>query len=336
MDATTAGPGPRPTTGTQADDLSSQGEFALIDQITHDLPTIPAVSVGVGDDAAVYLVNGSAVTSTDLLVEGVHFKREWSSAEQIGRKAVAVNVADLEAMGATPLTMVVALGIPADLPTTWVREFSTGVRDEARRAGICLVGGDTTAARDITVCVTVTGETGGLAPVLRSGARPGDVVAIKGRLGWAAAGLDVLFRGFRSPRKAVDAQQVPQPPYGAGREAARAGASAMIDVSDGLLADLGHICEASGVVMELISAKLPVDEPVQAVAAATGRDPLHFVLTGGEDHALAACFEATGVPDGWTVLGEVRAPQADEQPGVLVDHHRIEGSQGWDHFATHR
>lgn len=304
----------------------------MIEQITRGLQLSPAVSVGPGDDAAVFLVNGSAVTSTDLLVQDVHFKTDWSTAEQIGRKAVAVNVADLEAMGATPVSMVISLGAPGDLPIQWVREFATGVRTEADRAGVCLVGGDTTAARDITVCVTVIGETAGVGPVLRSGARSGQVVAVRGRLGWAAAGLAVLARGFRSPRAAVEAQRVPEVPYGAGREAALAGATAMLDVSDGLLADLGHIADASGVVIDLDKARFEIDEPVQAVAAATGKDPLGFVLTGGEDHALAACFEIGQVPDGWQVLGRVRDPEVEEAAGVLVDGKHWEGLPGWDHF----
>lgn len=331
MDATT-GPATGQGTDRTAETLASAGEFGVIGQITRDLVMAPQVSVGPGDDGAVFLVNGSAVTSTDMLVEGVHFRTDWSSAEEIGRKAVAVNVADLEAMGATPVAMVIGLGAPGSLPSRWVREFSTGVRMEADRAGVCLVGGDTTGARDITICVTVIGQTDGHAPVLRSGARSGQVVAVRGRLGWAAAGLAVLERGFRSPRAAVDSQRVPQVPYGAGRQAALAGATAMLDVSDGLLADLGHVAQASGVVIDLDSARFEVDEPVRAVAAATGKDAMGFVLGGGEDHALAACFEIGSVPEGWQVLGRVREPEVDEEPTVLVDGRHWEGSAGWDHY----
>ena len=315
------------------DTLASLGEFGLIEQFTRDLPLSPAVSVGVGDDGAVFLVNGSAVVSTDLLVEGVHFRRGWSSASDIGRKSVAVNVADLEAMGSRPVSMVIALGLPADVPASWVREFSTGVRAEAELAGICLVGGDTTRAAAVTVCVTVIGQTEGRDPVLRSGARPGDLVAFRGRLGWASAGLAALARGFRSPRAAVEAQRVPQPPYGAGLQAAEAGASAMLDVSDGLVQDLGHIADASKVVIDLDTSRLVIDDAVRAVAQATGADPLTFVLGGGEDHALAACFAVGDVPDGWTVVGRVRAPGPEVSAGVLVDGLVWGGSAGWDHFG---
>lgn len=309
--------------------LATTGEFETIRQITRDLDMPPAVSLGPGDDAAAFLVNGSAVCSTDVLVEGVHFRRDWSSAEDVGRKAVAENVADLEAMGCYPVAMVVAFTAPGDLPMQWVREFMTGMRSEADAAGITLVGGDTSRSRDVTIAVTVIGETRGRAPVTRAGARPGDVVAIRGRLGWAAAGLTVLARGFRSPRAAVDAQRVPQVPYGEGRVAARAGATAMIDVSDGLLADLGHIAESSGVTIDIDSSSLEIGEPIRAVAAATGKDPLGFVLTGGEDHALAACFPEGTVPEDWAVIGRVH----EGEPVVLVDGAVHDGPGGWDHFA---
>lgn len=141
--------------------VADVGEFGIIADIIRGLSMPPAVSVGPGDDAAVYLVNGSAVTSTDMLIEGVHFRRDWSSGTEIGRKAAAVNAADLEAMGATPLVLTLGLGVPADLPVQWVHDFATGLRAEADAAGLTLVGGDTTSARDVTISVTVIGQTVG-------------------------------------------------------------------------------------------------------------------------------------------------------------------------------
>ncbi|MBE6477057.1 MAG: thiamine-phosphate kinase [Propionibacteriaceae bacterium] len=315
--------------------VADVGEFGIIADIIRDLSMPPAVSVGPGDDAAVYLVNGSAVTSTDMLIEGVHFRRDWSSGTEIGRKAAAVNAADLEAMGATPLVLTLGLGVPADLPVQWVHDFATGLRAEADAAGLTLVGGDTTSARDVTISVTVIGQTVGREPILRSGARPGDVVAYRGRLGWAAAGLAALGRGFRSPRAAVDSQRVPLVPYGAGRQAAQAGATAMLDVSDGLIADLGHIAAASGVRIDLRSDAFEVPDPVQAVAAATGKDPLGFVLTGGEDHALAATFPAGAVPSEWVEIGVVREAAEDSAPQVTVDGGAWTGADGgWEHFRS--
>ncbi len=308
--------------------VGSVGEFPLIDRITAGVTHGPAVSVGPGDDAAVFLVNGSAVTSVDVLVEGVHFRRDWVPAERLGRRAVAVACADLEAMGADQVAVLVGLSVPPDLDAAWVADLARGVRDECELAGASLVGGDLTRSRDVAVAVTVIGELRGRPPVLRSGAAPGDVVAVRGRLGWAAGGLQVLKRGFRSPRVLVDAYQSPQIAYGAGVEAARAGATAMIDVSDGLLADLGHVADASEVAIDLDSGRFDIPDPVRAVAAATGGDPLAYVLTGGEDHALAATFPFGQVPPEWLVVGTVT-----EGEGVTVDGQQWPGPAGWDHFG---
>jgi thiamine-monophosphate kinase len=199
---------------------------------------------------------------------------------------------------------------------------------------VSLLGGDVTKARDITVAVTAIGSLEGRDPVLRSGARPGDLVAIHGRLGWAAAGLAVLGRGFRSPRVLVEAHRVPQVSYGAGSVAARAGATSMIDISDGLLADLGHVAQASQVLIELRQDAFEMAEPLQAVAAATGADPYTFLFTGGEDHALAATFPAPeAVPPGWLVVGAVSRAD-DDHSGVLVDGAAWESAAGFDHFRS--
>lgn len=313
--------------------LGEVGEFGLLRDLLANLPTSPAVSVGIGDDAAVFLVSGSAVVSIDMLIEGVHFRRDWSEAREIGHKAVAVNASDIEAMGARPVAMVIGLGAPAQTPVSWVRDLILGITEEAAEANLVLVGGDTTRAHDISISVTVIGETDGLAPVLRSGAVPGQVVAFAGRLGWAAAGLTTLQRGFRSPRAAVMAQRMPQVPYGQGRVAAESGASAMIDISDGLRGDLGHIARASGVVIDLDTSLIPIDEPLRVVGQATGVDPLTFALGGGEDQGLVATFDEGFVPPGWTIIGEVQAVPGGMEPGVLVDGTSPEGPAGWDHFS---
>jgi thiamine-monophosphate kinase len=312
--------------------IADVGEFPLIARLTAGLTLGPAVSVGPGDDGAVFLIDNRAVSSIDTYVEGVHFRRDWCSAGDVGHKAVAGAVADIEAMGADPVSLLAAFAAPGDLPADWAAEFAAGLKEEAAEAHVSLVGGDVSSARDITVTVAVVGELRGRDPVLRSGARPGDVIALRGRLGWAAAGLAALRRGFRSPRAVVKAYQRPTPPYGAGAEAAIFGASAMIDVSDGLLADLGHIAAASGVTIDLDSARFEVAEPIQSVSQATGRPPLEFVLSGGEDHALAAAFPFGQVPGGWTVVGRVHDP-AGSPPTVLVDGQFWAGPAGWEHFA---
>ena len=312
----------------ELDTVGSLGEFGIISRITKGLPAAPAVSVGPGDDAAVFLVNGSSVTSVDVLVEGVHFRRDWVPAEMLGRRAVAVAAADIEAMGAYQAAVLVGLTVPTDIPVAWIDDLAKGIRLECEAAGAVLVGGDLTRGRDVVISVTVMGETRGTVPVLRSGARPGDVVAFRGRLGWSAGGLAVLSRGFRSPRALVEAYQLPQVPYGAGPEACLAGATAMIDVSDGLIADLGHIADSSQVCIDLDSARFDVPVPLHAVAAATGTDPLRFILTGGEDHALVATFPLGNVPPDWQVIGVV----SDAEPVVLVDGQPYDQPQGWDHF----
>lgn len=309
------------------------GEFNLIRRITDGLSMPPAVSVGPGDDAACLLVDGSCVVSTDMFVEGVHFRRDWSTATDMGRKVVAASVADIEAMGASPLIIVVALGLPRNTTQAWADEFNNALLGECDRARVSLAGGDLSSAPQITVTVTAVGETGGLPAITRSGARPGQVVAVNGRLGWAAAGLAALGRGFRSPKAVVDAYRYPLVPYGAGRQAALAGATSMIDVSDGLLADLGHIAIASGVAIDLDSSYFTIADPVLAVGQALGVDPLAYALTGGEDHALAATFGMGDVPKQWRVIGRV-APVGTLPPGsVLVDGRDWGGpSTGWRHF----
>jgi thiamine-monophosphate kinase len=310
------------------------GEFPLIAAITERLSFGGDVLVGPGDDAAVLAIKDAVATSVDVLVEGVHFRRDWSEARDVGRKAVAVNVADLEAIGARATALLVGFSAPADLMVGWVLDFADGLCQEGQAAGASLIGGDVTKARDITIAVTAMGSLDGREPVLRSGARPGEVVAICGRLGWAAAGLAVLARGFRSPRVLVEAQKVPQVSYGAGAVAARAGATAMIDISDGLLADLGHVAQASGVLIDLRRDAFEVAEPLQAVAAATGADPYTFLFTGGDDHALAATFAtAESVPQGWLMVGRVEVADHD-QTAVLVDGAVWETSAGFDHFRA--
>jgi thiamine-monophosphate kinase len=288
--------------------------------------------VGPGDDAAIMRCDdGRVVVSTDMAVEGQHFRRDWSSATDIGHRVAAANCADVAAMGAAPTGLVVALGLPADTEVTWVEHLIAGLVDEAARAGAVVVGGDVTAAESIVVSVCALGSMQGREPVLRSGAHAGDVVAIAGRLGWAAAGLAVLSRGFRSPRALVDAHRRPQPPYAAAVAAAQAGAHALMDVSDGLLLDAQRLARASGVEIEIDSADLVVDEPVASTAAAYNLDPLQWVLGGGDDHAFVATFAHDVVPpEPFIIIGRV---VDGEEPGrVRVDGAVAEVAAGFEHF----
>jgi thiamine-monophosphate kinase len=213
-----------------------------------------------------------------------------------------------------------------------VLDLADGIADEAAVVGASIVGGDLSAGSEVVIAITVIGECA-VAPVLRSGAQPGDVLAIAGRQGWAAAGLAVLGRGFRSPRVLVEAHQRPQPPYDAGPAAAAGGATSMIDVSDGLVADVGHLAEDSGVVIDIDPGAFPLDEPLQAVGAALGVDPMQFVLGGGEDHPLVATFPAgMTLPDGFREIGRVSARHDPDAPAVTVGGAAYEGTPGHTHF----
>ncbi len=315
----------------EANTLGEVGEFGLIRSITGDLGVDPRVPVGPGDDGAVVRIDGDLVISTDTAVSGVHFRPDWSLPHEIGQRAVASAVADLIAMASRPVALVVAFTAPADLAASWAKQCTQGMKVEAAKSGIALVGGDITSGPVVVITITVFGDLAGRPPILRSGARPGDEVALRGRIGWSAAGLRVLSRGFRSPRVLVDAYKVPEVVYAAGDEARAAGATSMIDVSDGLVADLGHVATASGVRVNIRRDALTVPEPIHAVAAATGADPWTFLLTGGEDHALAATFPAGSVPEGWLVIGRI-AEAGEAGPEVLVDGQPWADESGWDHF----
>ena len=320
--------------------LADVGEFGLIAALSGRFDQGEQVYVGPGDDAAVVRTpKGHVVISTDLLVEGRHFRREWADARDIGRKAAASNLSDINAMGGTPHSLTVGLAAPADLPVQWALDLADGIAEEAGLVGASIVGGDLTTATEVVIAVTVLG-TCEVAPVRRSGAQAGDVVALAGRQGWAAAGLAVLARGFRSPRALVEAYQRPQPPYGAGLAAARAGATAMIDVSDGLLADIGHVAHDSGVAIDIRRDAFELAEPMQAVGSALGVDPMQFILGGGDDHAIVATFPADiALPDGFTPIGAVAASEggsgeAGVEPGaVTVDGAAYDGATGWKHFT---
>ena len=320
--------------------LADVGEFGLIAALSGRFEQGEQVFVGPGDDVAVVRTpKGHVVISTDLLVEGRHFRREWASARDIGRKAAASNLSDINAMGGTGHSLTVGLAAPADLPVQWALDLADGIAEESALVGASVVGGDLTTATEVVIAVTVLGACE-VAPVRRGGAQPGEVVAMAGRQGWAAAGLAVLARGFRSPRALVEAYQRPQPPYAAGLAAARAGATAMIDVSDGLLADIGHVAHDSGVTIDIRRDAFDLAEPMQSVGSALGVDPMQFILEGGDDHAIVATFPPdTALPDGFTPIGAVAASEggsgeAGVEPGaVTVDGAAYDGATGWKHFT---
>jgi len=284
--------------------------------------------LGPGDDAAVIrAADGRVVASTDLLIEGRHFRRDWSTANDVGHKAAARNFADIAAMGAVPTALLVGLGAPPGLELSWADGLMAGLREECGEVGAAVVGGDVAAADVVTLGVTALGDLQGRDPVTLAGARPGDVVAFAGRLGYADAGYAVLSRGFRSPVQIVAAHRRPEVPYAEGPHAAEWGATAMTDVSDGLIADLGHIADASGARINLRANLVPVPLKLKEVGAALNVDPQVWVFTGGDDYALVATFPAgTNLPEAWTPIGTVA-----EGEGVRVDGRRWP-TGGHEHF----
>ena len=309
--------------------LRQLGEFPMIDRLVTGRVQPAGVSVGPGDDAAVVAMpDGRAVVTTDMLVEGRHFRLDWSTPQEVGRKAIAQNAADIESMGAHSCAFVVAFGAPTETAASRAQELADGMWQEAGALGAGIVGGDLVASPQWVVSVTAFGDLGGRAPVLRSGARAGSVVAVAGDLGRSAAGYLLWHKQIDEFSELRRRHVVPRPPYGQGVDAADAGAQANTDVSDGLLADLGHIADSSGVVIDLAADALRADvDAVADAAAATGADPWALVLAGGEDHCLVACFPGA-VPPGWRVIGTVRAGA----PEVLVDGRRWDGPAGWQSF----
>jgi thiamine-monophosphate kinase len=332
--------------------IAELGEFGLIAAIAARLPPAGAAVIGVGDDAAVLAAPaGRPVATMDLLVEGRHFRRDWSAPGDVGGKAAARNLADVAAMGAVPVALLVGLAAPGDLPVAWAEAMVDGIAAESARAGAAVLGGDVSGAGTIMVAITALGELAGREPVTRAGARPGDVLAVAGVLGHSAAGLALLTAGLAGPAGLVAAHRWPRPVYEAGPEAADLGATAMIDVSDGLVADLGHVAQASGVGINIDTARLvpggelsaaagalaAASRPTQAAGASPAGElalapPLSWMLTGGEDHALAATFPpGIRLPARWTVLGQVRRGDG-AGAGVTVDGRPWPGRAGWDHY----
>jgi thiamine-monophosphate kinase len=330
-------------------DSQPMGEFELLALLRERLPDPgPRVRLGSGDDAAVSVPGGATATSVDALVEGVHFRRETASLRQIGRKALSTALSDLAAMGAEPGEAYVVLGAPEEMEEAELLELGEGLAAVAGETGTTLAGGDLTRAPALSLAVTVVGH----APrpedfVSRAGARPGDVLVVTGELGGAAAGL-LLLEDTTVAAGAFDAlrrrQLDPTPRLAAGGALAAAGATAMIDISDGLAGDAGHVAAASGALLAIEAAALPIAPGVEQVAAAAHREALELAVSGGEDYELLAALPpdavgparealaATGTPlsvigrvesvEGAQPRAEVRRPGGEAVPSRSFDHLR--------------
>ncbi|MCA1822920.1 MAG: thiamine-phosphate kinase [Frankia sp.] len=312
--------------------LADVGEFGVIDRVIARLRVSDDVLVGPGDDAAVVSSpDGRVVVTTDVLVEGRHFRLEWSSPYDVGRKAAAQNLADVVAMGARPTSLLVGFGAPADTPIATAEAIADGLRDEAGAVGASVVGGDTVGADCLVISVTALGDLGGRGPVRRSGARVGDAVVLIGRVGHAQAGLDILRADDAALAarfvELVDAHRRPVVPYDAALAAAMH-ATAMIDVSDGLLADAAHIATASGVALEIDVATVDT-AALQGAAGALGVDAARWVLAGGDDHAFVVTCAPEDVAGDGVVIGRVV-----DGSGVHIHAADVPPTAGWDHFGA--
>ncbi len=307
--------------------------------------------VGPGDDAAVVATSsGSVVATTDSMVRGRDWRDDWSSGRDVGVKLVAQNVADVAAMGAVPTGLLVSLMADPDVSLAWVEAFADGVAAGARDAACAVIGGDLSSAPAgvLVVSMTALGDLQGRAPVLRAGARVGDVVAVCGSLGWSGAGLVTYVAGPAEPEPAGNVSirdqavslvrsfhRSPRPPWESGPMAAAAGATAMLDISDGLVRDGGRIADASAVTLALSGELLRAHFLRPPVTVAVGEaEAWRQVLSGGEEHSLLATFPEGAVPNDdrapWRVIGECVPPGSDG-PRVTIDGIPPVVS-GWDHF----
>lgn len=326
--------------------LRDVAEDALLAELLPLLPSGPDVVIGPGDDTALLRTRGSVLATTDTMVRGRDWRDDWSSAQDVGFKCVMQNAADISAMGGVTTGLLVT--IVADPETTsvdWVRGFTEGVAEAAAEVGTGVIGGDLSSAGEgvLVVSITALGDLQGREPVCRDGAQPGDVVAVAGPLGRAAAGLELLLTGWRpgaAGRSGLGTEQIaarlvgeqlrPRPHLAAGPAAAAAGAHAMIDLSDGLARDAGRLARASDVRVELDHDALA--SFVAMIAPGVGKElAWKCVLAGGEEHTLLAAFEPANVPDGWVVVGTVIGPDPEDGPGVHHAGEEVSGL-GWDHF----
>jgi thiamine-monophosphate kinase len=320
-------------------------ELALIERIASRTALHPGTALGIGDDAAILDLGGEAVVTHDMLVEGVHFRRETCSASDLGAKAVAVNLSDLAAMGVEAVAVVVGLGLPPGCVASGMADALTaGIEEMASAHTVTVAGGDVTTSPVLVIGVTAIGRPHpGVTPLRRSGGQEGDLLCVTGRLGASAAGLALIEDPLLAPgepqrRALIGAHLRPEPRLAAGRTLAAGGARAMMDLSDGLLLDAARLGRASGLRARIEAARVPVADGVGAVAAALGREAAVMAATGGEDYELLAAvppgllstldalLETPLTVVGTLVQGEPGAELRDAEGGIVHV-----ASPGWEH-----
>lgn len=322
-------PGPLLHEGTA---LQAFDEEEILAQVLPRFTRPAALVVPPGDDAAVLTTADRTIATTDAVVLGRDWVDEWSSGADIGHKVIAQNLADVAAMGGRPTGVLLTLVVDPQVTIEWVVDLAKGIAQACAATGVAVLGGDLSSAPAGVVMVSVTALGTLVAePVLRSGARPSNHVAVAGTLGLSAAGWLLLQQGRpEADQEAVAVHRRPRPALEQGVVAVEAGATSMIDVSDGLLRDAGRIARASGVILDLDPTAL--DDDIDRLAGSVGADAAReCVLAGGEEHSLLATFVAGTAPPGWRVIGVVRGTALDEGPEVLVGGLR-ESLRGWDHF----
>jgi thiamine-monophosphate kinase len=319
------------------------GEFELLARIRERLPASgPRTHLGSGDDAAITLPRGATATSVDALVDGVHFRRDLAGPAQIGHKALATALSDLAAMGAETGEAYVVLGLPPDFSEKECIELLDGMAALAREVGTELAGGDLTRSDQLFLAVTVVGHASDPETLVRrTGARPGDALVLTGEVGGAAAGLELLEqRRAGANRALVERQLEPTPRLAAGRALALVGATAMIDLSDGLGGDAAHLAQASGIKLKIDAAAVPLAPAAVALSEATGREPW-WLLSGGEDYELLACMppaqleQATTevMSKGGVALTQVGEVQAGSGVEIRLPGGRLLEPEGFDQLA---
>ncbi len=321
--------------------LSDLGEAGCIRRISHDFIFRPErIRLGAGDDGAVYVpVPGcDEVISTDTMVEGIHFTKETLSPADVGCKLCAANFSDMAAMGAKPNGIVFAASLPADLPLSWIDGCYEGIRSMCRRYRVNILGGDMTGSRQgIVLTATVIGSVTEGTAVPRSGARPGDVVAVTGPAGDSAAGLEAIRRNLDGFPHICEVHRRPQPQIDLGDFLRVRGASSMDDISDGLSTELSEIASAGGVTVEVSREKIPLSDEASRLGAVIGYDPVSWALTGGEDYQLLFTmapdiFEAVSRLRPVVRIGTVTAESLGEVYMISQGKRERLYPGGYDHF----